>query len=149
MHTGFVRGCALMASLALTTTVLAAQTRTITGKVLEAGSRAPITAAQLLVQGTSTGALTRDDGAFTLVGAPSRDVILVVRRLGYPMTLVPVSANSGSVEIVLKRDVLNLDQVVVTGQASGISRRNLANDVASVSSADVNKVSSQSVEVDA
>ena len=146
MHRGFGRGCALMASLALTTTVLAAQTRTITGKVLEAGSRAPITAAQLLVQGTSTGALTRDDGAFTLVGAPSRDVILIVRRLGYPMTLVPVSANTGSVEIVLKRDVLNLDQVVVTGQASGISRRNLANDVASVSSADVNKVSSQSVE---
>ena len=136
----------LIAALALTAAPLAAQTRTITGKVLEEGSRAPIAAAQLQVQGTSVGTLTRDDGAFSIVGAPAREVILVVRRIGYPLTRITVAATSGPLEIVLKRDVLNLDQVVVTGQASGISRRNLANDVASVSGADMNKVSAQSIE---
>jgi hypothetical protein len=66
----FMRGGRLLAALALSATTLAAQTRTITGKVLEEGSRAPITAAQLQVQGTNVGALSRDDGAFTIVGAP-------------------------------------------------------------------------------
>ena len=142
----FARRGLLAAALALLADPLAAQTRTISGKVLEAGSRAPIAAAQLQVIGTALGALTRDDGSFTLVNVPARDVILMVRRLGYPMTRITVEASRNSIEIVLKKDVLNLDQVVVTGQATGISRRNLANDVASVSGADVNKVSSQSIE---
>lgn len=142
----FTRGGRLLAALALSATTLAAQTRTITGKVLEEGSRAPITAAQLQVQGTNVGALSRDDGAFTIVGAPAAQFVLVVRRLGYPMTRITVDPTRNTLEIVLKKDVLNLDQVVVTGQASGISRRNLANDVASVSGADMNKVSAQSIE---
>ncbi|MFY7921182.1 MAG: carboxypeptidase-like regulatory domain-containing protein, partial [Gemmatimonas sp.] len=109
----------LMAGLALSASTLLAQTRTITGKVLEEGSRAPIAAAQLQVQGTNIGALTRDDGAFSIVGVPSRDVVLVVRRIGYPLTRITLEANRNTLEIVLKKDVLNLDQVVVTGQASG------------------------------
>ncbi len=136
----------LLASLTLTSTSLAAQVRTITGKVLEEGSNAPIVAAQLQVQGTNLGTLSRDDGAFTIVGAPAGNVVLVVRRLGYPMRNVPVPAGTNTIQIILRKDVLNLDQVVVTGQASGISRRNLANDVASVSGGEVNKVSSQSIE---
>jgi len=137
----------LLAALALTSSALAAQTRTITGKVLEEDSKAPITAAQLQIQGTTIGTLSRDDGAFTLVNVPAREVILVVRRIGYPLTRITLAAGrTNALEIILKKDVLNLDQVVVTGQASGISRRNLANDVASVSGADVNKVSAQSIE---
>jgi len=142
----FTRGGLLLSALALSATTLAAQSRTVTGKVLEDGSRAPITAAQLQVQGTQIGTLSRDDGAFTLVGAPAREFVLVVRRLGYPMTRITVEPSRTTLEIVLKKDVLNLDQVVVTGQATGISRRNLANDVASVSSAELNRVSTQSIE---
>ncbi|WP_337172351.1 SusC/RagA family TonB-linked outer membrane protein [Gemmatimonas aurantiaca] len=137
--------CALSV-LTLSASTLLAQTRTITGQVLEEDTRAPITAAQLQVQGTTIGTLSREDGRFTITGAPAGDLVLVVRRLGYPMTRIPVDASRNTLEIVLKKDVLNLDQVVVTGQATGISRRNLANDVASVSGADMNKVSAQSIE---
>jgi len=147
MNGALARAGRLLAVLALTSTSLAAQpVRTITGKVLEEGSRAPVTAAQLQVQGTAIGALSRDDGGFTLVGVPAAEVVVVVRRIGYPLTRVTVAAGRTTLEVVLKKDVLNLDQVVVTGQATGISRRNLANDVASVSGADVNRVSAQSLE---
>jgi TonB-linked SusC/RagA family outer membrane protein len=147
MHGVLARARRLLAVLALTSTPLAAQqVRTITGKVLEEGSRAPVTAAQLQVQGTAIGALSRDDGGFTLVGVPAADVVVVVRRIGYPLTRITVAAGRSTLEVLLKKDVLNLDQVVVTGQATGISRRNLANDVASVSGADVNRVSAQSLE---
>jgi len=146
MHGALARAGRLLAALALTSSALTAQPRTVTGKVIEEDSRAPITAAQLQVQGTTIGTLSRDDGTFTLVGVPAGNVVLVVRRIGYPLTRIPLDPARTTLEIVLKKDVLNLEQVVVTGQATGISRRNLANDVASVSGADVNKVSAQSIE---
>jgi TonB-dependent starch-binding outer membrane protein SusC len=125
---------------------LVAQTRTITGRVLEDGTRAPLSSAQIQVRGTPLGTLSRDDGTFSIPGAPARDVVLTVRRIGSPPATLSVPATTNSVDIVLKKDVLKLDQVVVTGQATGISRRNLANDVASVSGDEVNKVSAQSIE---
>jgi TonB-linked SusC/RagA family outer membrane protein len=125
---------------------LHAQTRTITGTVREEGSRAPLAAVQLQVQGTQVGAATRDDGTFTLAGVPASAVTLTVRRIGYSPLTVAVAPGQGSVDVVMRKDALNLDQVVITGQATGISRRNLANDVASVSAQDVSRVSAQSIE---
>lgn len=122
-----------------------AQTRQLTGTVREEGSRTPLAAAQVVVKGTNMGAVARDDGTFTLQ-VPQGAITLTVRRIGYPPTDVPVSATTSTVEVFLKRDPLNLDQVVVTGQATGISRRNLANSVASVSADELTKVSAQSIE---
>lgn len=122
-----------------------AQTRPLTGTVREEGTRTPLAAAQVLVRGTTRGATTRDDGTFTLQ-VPLGDVTLVVRRIGYPPTIVPVSATTSTIDVVLERDPLNLDQIVVTGQATGISRRNLANSVASVSAEELTKVSAPSIE---
>jgi outer membrane receptor protein involved in Fe transport len=122
-----------------------AQTRQVTGTVLEEGTRAPIPAAQVFVKGTTIGTLTRESGSF-LLQAPAGAVTLMVRRIGYPQTEVLVAATTSTVEIVLRRDALKLDQVIVTGQATGISRRNLATSVASVSADEVTKVSAQSIE---
>ena len=122
-----------------------AQTRTITGSVVEAGTRAPLPSAQILVKGTTVGTLTRENGSFTLQ-APMGAVVLTVRRIGYPQTDVRVASSASSVDVVLERDPLKLDQVVITGQATGISRRNLATSVASVSAEEVTKVSTQSIE---
>ncbi len=122
-----------------------AQSRTITGSVLEAGTRAPLPSAQVIVKGTTIGALTRENGTFTLQ-VPAGAVLLTVRRIGYPQTDVRVDANTSAVEVVLRRDALKLDQMVITGQATGISRRNLATSVASVSAEEVTKVTAQSIE---
>jgi TonB-linked SusC/RagA family outer membrane protein len=119
--------------------------RTLTGTVVEEGTGAPLASAQVLVRGTTTGAVTGDDGRFTL-RAPAGDVVLVVRRIGYPRVEIPVRADQAAARIGLRRDALQLDQVVVTGQATGISRRNLPTSVASVSAEDVTRVSAQSVE---
>jgi TonB-linked SusC/RagA family outer membrane protein len=122
-----------------------AQTRQLTGSVLEEGSRAPIPSAQVVVKGTTIGALSRENGTFTLQ-VPDGPLTLSVRRIGYPQTEVRVAATTPSVEIMLRRDALKLDQVVITGQATGISRRNLATSVASVSADEVTKVTAQSIE---
>ena len=122
-----------------------APARTVTGTVVEAGTDAPIGSAQIQVRGTTAGAISRDDGTFTL-RVPAGDVTLLVRRIGYPVTEVRVPAAEGAVRVVLRKDALQLDQVVITGQATTISRRNLANSVASVSGDDVAKVSAPSVD---
>jgi TonB-linked SusC/RagA family outer membrane protein len=122
-----------------------AQTRAITGTVIEEGTRAPLPSAQVVVKGTTIGAVTRENGTFTLQ-VPAGTVLLTVRRIGYPQAEVRVAPTATSVEVVLKRDALKLDQMVITGQATGISRRNLATSVASVSAEEVTKVSTQSIE---
>ncbi|MBK6488354.1 MAG: SusC/RagA family TonB-linked outer membrane protein [Gemmatimonadetes bacterium] len=138
---------ALMASGWLAGGTVAAQnaTRQVTGTVVEEGSNAPIPSAQLQVRGTTVGALSRADGSFTIT-APTGEVVLDVRRLGYPPVSVTVAAGASTVQIVMRKDALKLDQVVITGQATGISRRNLPNSVASVSAEQVSKVSSPSVD---
>ena len=122
-----------------------APARTITGTVVEEGSGAPLAAAQVQVRGTTTGTITGDGGTFSL-RVPAGDVVLVVRRIGYPVVETRVAAGEASVRVTMRRDPLKLEEVVVTGQATGISRRNLPNSVASVSAEEVTKVSSQSVE---
>lgn len=135
------------ACLALSAGTVAAQggTRQITGTVVEEGSNAPIASAQIQVRGTTTGSLSREDGTFTL-RVPTGDATLVVRRLGYPPVTVTVPASESTVRIVMRKDALKLDQVVITGQATGISRRNLPNSVASVSAEEVSKVSAPAVD---
>jgi TonB-linked SusC/RagA family outer membrane protein len=135
----------MLAATLLASSAAVAQTRTITGKVVEAGNGAPIGSAQIQIKGTTTGTLARDDGTFTII-APAQAVTLSVKRIGFPPQDVPVAANQESVTITMARDPLKLEEVVVTGLATGMSRRNLANSVATVDAADVAKVPATSVE---
>lgn len=144
---GRVPGLGLLAGLALClgASAAAAQTRVITGKILETGSNAPIPSAQVVVKGTTTGTLTKDDGSFVLT-APDRPLTLVIRRIGYPATERAVAATEHDVQVSLARDVLKLDEIVVTGQSTGISRRNLSTSIATVSADELTQVPSPSIE---
>ena len=131
--------------LALGSAPAQAQTRQVTGKVTEEGTGAPLAAAQIHVKGTAIGTATLDDGTFTLQ-VPTRDVVLEIRRIGYPPVERTVAAGSSTLLVTLKHDVLKLEEVIITGQATGVSRRNLANSVASVSAEEITKVSTTSVD---
>ena len=124
---------------------VAAQTRNVTGHVTEEGSELPVPSAQVLVKGSAIGTVAGDDGAFSL-RVPEGEVVLQVRRIGYQRAEVTVPATQSTVEIRVRKDVLQLDQMVVTGQATGIEKRNLANAVAVVNADELNKVQSQSFE---
>lgn len=140
------RMAALLAALALSATPGVAQTRTVTGTITDIESREPLDGAQIGVKGSpSLRATARENGGFTIT-VPAQDVVLIVRRIGYPLKEVPVSSGTSTVTVELKKDPLKLDEVVVSGQASAISRRNLANSVASVDAADMTKVPAASIE---
>ena len=85
------------------------------------------------------------DGSFS-VEVPVGDVELTVQRIGFRVLSISVSAAQNNVVISLDVDALLLDEVVVTGVVTNVSRRNLANAVASVQGDEVRQVTSQSIE---
>ncbi len=129
----------------LGTSSLLAQTRVLTGRVVDALSGEPVVGAEVSVPNTAIRTFVNDDGTFTL-GVPTGPVQILVRRIGYKRYLLTVPAGRNEIDVDLVRDVLQLEEVVITGVATGVSKQNLANAVATVSGADVNQVTSQTVE---
>lgn len=138
-------GLAALLLFVLISPTSAQQRRTITGQVVEEGTGRAISGAQLLIRNTNTGSLSREDGGFVL-SAPPGPVTLVVIMIGYKRVEVEVPAATNNVQISLGTDVLNLNEIVVTGQATGTQRRNLANSVAKVNSAELVKAPTASLQ---
>src|SRR5256714_11463261 len=90
--------------------------------------------------------MTSATGTFTLGNVPQGNVVVLIRRIGHNFADLPLAAAQSVLTASLTRDPLRLSDVVVTGQATAVERRNLANAVATVSGEDVSRVSSQTVE---
>ena len=103
-----------------------AQQSRITGRVVDAAEHGGISAAQVVVAGTSTGTTTSDDGAFTLQLPPDAKT-LNVRRIGYSPQTVTIIPWQTDYTIGLTKDVLRLESQVVTGVATSVATQNAAN----------------------
>jgi len=111
---------------------LAAQTRVVTGRVTDATTGEPLSGVELVVSNTNIRTMTRDDGTFSL-GVPAGRASILIRRIGYRRFLIDLPSSQNTIEASLEADILQLEEVVVTGAATGIERRNLANSVETVS----------------
>jgi len=123
---------------------LAAQQRQVTGTVT-GQDQSPIPSASVLVTGRRAGVQTDQQGRFN-IQVPAGDVSLTVSRIGFTSRTVNVPAGESSVNVRLQNDVLNLEAVVVTGQATTVKRQNVANAVSVVSSAELQRAPAQTVE---
>ncbi|HEV2752006.1 MAG TPA: SusC/RagA family TonB-linked outer membrane protein [Gemmatimonadales bacterium] len=119
--------------------------RSLHGTVKDAQTGSPIAAAQVSVQGTRAWASSGSDGQFTMT-APAGAVTLAVRRIGFVSANVPVAADQSDIQITLKATALELSEVIVTGQATGVARRNLANNVQSVAGDALTRTHSETIE---
>ena len=124
------RGATVLALLALAVGNLHAQRR-VSGKVTEDGSGAPLSNVSVQLVGTTIGAYTNDAGTYSML-VPNGAVSLRVRRIGYTLKTVLVPAGGSTVDVVLKKDVLQLEGIVVTGQQGTLDRKNAATAVVSV-----------------
>jgi TonB-linked SusC/RagA family outer membrane protein len=143
-----IRSLLFSAFALLSATVAGAQQRRITGRVTAEGGTGvpvPLGAASVSVVGTTTGTYTSDDGRFS-VSAPSTTVSLRVRRLGYTQRTVVVPIGQNDVNVVLQKDVLQLETQVVTGTATAVSSANAANAVSVVSSEQLNRVAAPTID---
>ena len=124
--------------LALTPALAAAQL-IITGRVTgDAGNGLPT--AQVLIEGTTIGTATNDDGVYRLViPAPRGGMVLLVRSIGYKPARQVITQTDGTVtqDFRLAIDVLKLGEVVVTASRGETERTTLGTTIATVSGADL------------
>jgi TonB-linked SusC/RagA family outer membrane protein len=122
-----------------------AQVRQITGRVTNAQTEVGLPEATIAVIGTQIVAQAGNDGRFVL-NAPDGPATLVVRSIGYKRQQVTVPVEQETVNVALEPDVFKLEEIVITGQATGVENRNLANAVSTVSAAELTRAPTPTIE---
>ena len=123
--------------IALLPTLLLAQTKTITGKITD-NKNNPVPGAAIIAKKTAQSTVTDADGKFSL-NAPENSVF-TISSIGFRTQTITINANTADLQIKMEEDVARLDEVVVTGLATSVKRRNLANAVATISSKELNGI---------
>jgi TonB-dependent starch-binding outer membrane protein SusC len=123
-------------SMVLSSSIIFAQERTITGKVTAEGE-GPLPGVNVTVQGTVIGAITDQNGAYTLK-VPGPTSVLLFSSIGYSTKQVIVGTQT-VIDVVLVSDVTTLSEVVVTGYTSQ-RRRDLTGSVGVVEPAKLTAV---------
>ncbi|HEY2853876.1 MAG TPA: TonB-dependent receptor [Gemmatimonadaceae bacterium] len=153
MLPSFIRRSAAASALglafALNTASGQATTGTVRGHVTEGSGGRGIPEAQVSIAGTRIGALSNQNGDFTLVGVPTGARELEVRRIGYqPVSRsVTVTAGDNTVgDIALSVSAVNLSEVVVTGTGTATEKRAIGTNIATVDSALISRAEAVTVD---
>lgn len=119
-----------------------APTGTVSGKVIDAATKLPISDVRVVLVGTQYAAPTNKDGEYRLVNVRAGAVTIGVLRIGYKSSqqnATVVAGQTTTVNFELTTSAINLSEVVVTGTAGNQERKAQSALVASVSAADVIK----------
>ena len=97
--------------------ISSAQTRSISGRVVDAGTGERLPYANVMIKGTLIGAQTNVEGFFVLQDAPDTAFVLQATYMGYSpeeITVTPENQNQGIV-ILLTQSAIDVQGVTVTG----------------------------------
>lgn len=133
------RRLGLIAAVLLAGTAHAQTANVIAGVVLDQG-QSPVPNAQVILRGSTTGALTDAAGRFRLANVPlalGTEVTLDIRRIGFTSASRTARVGATDVRIAIAPAALNLDAVVTTGQVGQTEKRTLGVDIAQVDAAAV------------
>ncbi|MCH7612499.1 MAG: SusC/RagA family TonB-linked outer membrane protein [Candidatus Marinimicrobia bacterium] len=114
----------------------------VSGTVSDAKTGEPLVGTSVFVKGTFIGTTTDVRGAFSIEADPGD--ILMVAYIGYKTQEITV--NGDVLDISLETDVLRQDEVVVTGLATTVKRRNAANAVAVITGDELVNVPTQTLD---
>ena len=107
---------------------------TITGQVVDDGL-ASLGSVQITLPELGLGGLTRLDGRYLLVNIPAGVHEIQAERIGYRVATQEVTVTSGGTSVVdfqLSTEALALDEIVVTGTAGEVRKRELGNSLATI-----------------
>lgn len=94
---------------------------TITGRVVDSTSSAPISSASVTIVGTTRGTLTRPDGSFAMANVPAGSATVRVSRIGYAAVNKTTTVSSGgtvTLNYELRPIAAFLSEIVTTGYGS-------------------------------
>jgi TonB-linked SusC/RagA family outer membrane protein len=135
----------LLLSMLMISTALS-QSLEISGTVTESVTGDPLPGANIAVKGTNLGAATDRDGAFSIRLPNSSQATIVVSFIGFVTKEIDVTASTSNLDVALDEDVLKLSEIVVTGLATSVKKRNLANSVGTVSAKELLPAPAQTLE---
>jgi iron complex outermembrane receptor protein len=110
----------VVSSLAPSTALAQGETGSIGGKVVDERGN-PIASAQVFVDKTTLGTLTRGDGSYVIGQAPAGTHLLRTRLIGFRPESATVNVTAGqrtTQDFTLHQDPLQLQQIVVTGTST-------------------------------
>lgn len=113
------------------------QNKTITGKVVDAQGN-PVVGASVVIRHTVQGTATDAEGNFKLTVGPN--AVIIISSAGFTSQTLKADELEPNGRIRLAEDVTHLDEVVVTGLATSVKRRNLSNAVATISGRELSGV---------
>ncbi|HEX7938496.1 MAG TPA: TonB-dependent receptor plug domain-containing protein, partial [Gemmatimonadaceae bacterium] len=122
-----------------------AQTATFSGRVTAVGGQ-PLGGASVGIPDLGVGGVTDADGKYSftvdVAGKIGRNANVMAKYIGYKPKRLPVTLASGRVEhnFELDKDVLNLDEVVVTGTSEATSQKKATFSVAVVDNTQLKEV---------
>ncbi len=147
---GRVGGLALLFGLALFFVPpegWAQDTGSITGTVVDQ-SGAALPGAQIVVVGTRRGSTTDADGQYTIEGAPTGEIQVRARFVGFKSQTETIELGAGetaTVDFTLVSDQLGMEEVVVTGSFSERSKMESSVAVTTLNSAKLEQQNAQSI----
>ena len=119
------RGALLLAFL--TVPIFAFSQEVVQGTITD-DNNLPVPGANIVVKGTTNGTTSDFDGNYQIT-VDDFPATLVFSSLGYASKELQVNGGS-NLDVTLEESVMGLEEVVVSGLASSVKRRNLANAVA-------------------
>ena len=114
------------------------QTALLVGRVVDSATGKPVTLGSILVLGTAISSPIREDGSFAF-SIPIREITASVTSEGYKAKEVRLTPTDNVVTIRLAKDYFEQEKEVVSGQATGVERKNAATTVARVGSEDLTR----------
>ena len=138
----------IVALLTFTLNVMAQRSiYAIKGKVSDATGGIP--GVTIKIEGTSFGSVTDAEGNYSLnANLAAGSYKLSASSVGYATAIQNLTLSNQTIitqDITIKDDVMNLDEVVVTGSTIKTSRRELGNAISSVSAESLEKTGSSNL----
>ena len=128
--------CFLIASFAF------AQEKTISGTVTD-NKGIPLPGVNIIVKNTSNGTQSDFDGLYTITA--NRGAVLQFSYIGFEDQEIAVG-DSNTIDVQLEQAESVLEEVVITGQGSGIAKRKLSTTVDVLTSEEVDKLPSNQID---
>lgn len=107
-----IRQLMVLSMMLLSVTILHAQERTVTGKIISGEDKEPLPGVTVLVKGSTNGTITDIDGNFA-ISVKDGDV-LVISFVGYKNQEVSVNGRT-KIDLSLETDISQLEEVIVVG----------------------------------
>ncbi|HYC86628.1 MAG TPA: TonB-dependent receptor [Chryseosolibacter sp.] len=118
------------------------QQRTVKGRVTSADDGQGFPGVNIIIQGTTVGTVTDNDGNFSLE-VNDANAVLVFTSIGYKTTEIPVAGQT-TINLAMEPDVTSLAEVVVVGYGT-VKKSDITGALSSVTSEQLRAVPVQSI----